>query len=282
MLTIDDVVIFADGLDHPECVAVHPDGSVWAGGEAGQVYRISRDGLVIEEVTNTKGFNLGIAFSPDASWLAICDLKNKCVWKYHLQTNVLSVFAEGADRHLFNIPNYASFSKNGHLFISDSGAFRKNIGKIFCFDTNGNGEVWHEGPFNFTNGLALSDKEDWLYVVSTWLPGVERVQIKKDGSAGVREIFCVLPKTCPDGIAFDKEMNLYIGCYTPNVIYKVTPAKEISILLDDWEAHTLSNPTNIAFGGADFDELYTANLGRWHISKIAVGAKGLPLACHRL
>ena len=131
MLTIDDVVIFADGLDHPECVAVHPDGSVWAGGEAGQVYRISRDGLVIEEVTNTKGFNLGIAFSPDASWLAICDLKNKCVWKYHLQTNVLSVFAEGADRHLFNIPNYASFSKNGHLFISDSGAFIKNIGKRF-------------------------------------------------------------------------------------------------------------------------------------------------------
>jgi len=23
--------VFADGLDHPECVAVHPDGSVWSG-----------------------------------------------------------------------------------------------------------------------------------------------------------------------------------------------------------------------------------------------------------
>jgi hypothetical protein len=25
--------IFAEGLDHPEGVAVHPDGSVWCGGE---------------------------------------------------------------------------------------------------------------------------------------------------------------------------------------------------------------------------------------------------------
>ena len=27
MYTIDDVNIFCDGLDHPECVAVHPDGT---------------------------------------------------------------------------------------------------------------------------------------------------------------------------------------------------------------------------------------------------------------
>ena len=33
--TVQDITIFADGLDHPECVAIHPDGSVWAGGEAG-------------------------------------------------------------------------------------------------------------------------------------------------------------------------------------------------------------------------------------------------------
>jgi gluconolactonase len=42
-ISIDDIEIFADGLDHPECVAVHPDGSVWAGGEAGQIYKVSPD-----------------------------------------------------------------------------------------------------------------------------------------------------------------------------------------------------------------------------------------------
>ena len=75
-ISIDDIEIFADGLDHPECVAVHPDGSVWAGGEAGQIYKVSPDGLEIKEIANTHGFILGIAFPPDVSWLAICDMKN--------------------------------------------------------------------------------------------------------------------------------------------------------------------------------------------------------------
>ena len=123
-LSIEDVTIFADGLDHPECIAVHPDGSVWAGGEGGQIYKISEDGKVIEEVNNTKGFNLGIAFSPDASWLAVCDNKNKCVWKLDIKTNELTKFATGAGGATIDIPNYACFTKSGNLFVSDSGAFR--------------------------------------------------------------------------------------------------------------------------------------------------------------
>ena len=280
-LTIDDVTIFADGLDHPECIAVHPDGSVWAGGEAGQVYRVSADGSEIREVVNTGGFNLGLAFSPDMSWLAICDLKNHCVWKLDLHTLSLIKFAEGAEGVSFNIPNYPCFSKDGHLWVSESGAFRQITGKLFRFDKDGQGGIWHQGPFNFANGLALSAQEDWLYVACTWLPGVERIAINSDGSAGVREIYCTLPQSCPDGLAFDAEGILYVGCYAPNCIYKVTPDKEVSVLIDDWEAHTLSNPTNLAFGGAAFNQLFTANLGRWHISKINIDTKGQKLACHK-
>jgi len=195
LLNIEDVSIFADGLDHPECVTVHPDGSVWAGGEGGQIYKISEDGKVIEEVSNTKGFNLGIAFSPDASWLAVCDLKNKCVWKLTIKSNKLEKFATGADNENFNIPNYASFTKNGKLFVSESGAFRQVTGKIFCFDENGKGMIWHHGPFSFANGLALSADEKFLYVVCTCLPGVERIAITEDGTAGGREVFCTLPQT---------------------------------------------------------------------------------------
>ena len=61
MLTINNVSIFADGVDHSECVCVHPDGSVWAGGEAGQVYRISTDGK-IEQVNTTGGLYTGPGF----------------------------------------------------------------------------------------------------------------------------------------------------------------------------------------------------------------------------
>lgn len=277
-IPVENISIFADGLDHSECVAVHPDGTVWAGGEAGQIYKISADGKEINEVHNTGGFILGIAFSPDCSWLAICDLKNKCVWKLHLASNSISKFATGADGENLSIPNYAVFDNAGRLYVSDSGAFRQINGKIFCFNKNGKGTIWHHGPFNFANGMALSKDEKSLYVVCTWLPGVEKIKINDDGTAGEREVFITTPESLPDGIAFDEDENIYISCYTPARIYKADKLGNLSVLADDWEAHTLSNPTNIAFRG---NELFASNLGRWHISRMDVNIAGLKLACHK-
>ena len=257
--------VFADGLDHPECVAVHPDGSVWAGGENGQIYKISADGRHVEEIVNTGGFILGIAFSPNADWLAVCDLNNQCLWRLEVNSVKLSKFSEGIENHSFNIPNYIVFDSAGNLYVSESGAFREITGKILKFAPNGSGIVWHEGPFNFANGLALDKNQKFLYLVSSWLPGVERIAINQDGSPGDRSVFCTLPETVPDGIAFDGNGNLLVSCYTPNKIFIVEPDQTCTVLVDDWEAHTLSNPTNIAFGGQNFDQLFVSNLGRWHI-----------------
>lgn len=273
-------MVFAEGLDHPECVIYHPEGTLWAGGEAGQIYRISDNGKVVEEVANTQGFVLGIALSPDCSWLLICDLANKCLWRMEMDSYKLTKFADGVLGHLFNIPNYACFDKKGNIYVSESGGFRRKEGKILKFDKEGNGEVWSAGPFNFANGIALDASEEYLYVVCSFMPGVERIAIKKNGTAGHRQMFVTLPETVPDGLAFDTKGNLYVSCYSPNKIYRVLPDSTISVLVEDWEAHTLSNPTNMAFGGADFDQLFTSNLGRWHISKIDMGVKGLKLVCH--
>ncbi|MEY3369207.1 MAG: hypothetical protein RI973_2362 [Bacteroidota bacterium] len=278
---LSQACIFAEGLDHPECIAVHPDGSVWAGGEAGQIYRISPDGSKVEQVAGTEGFVLGLAFSPGAEWLAVCDLGKKCVWKLDLQNMELSLFASGADSHQFNIPNYPVFDKDGNLYVSESGAPREVKGKILKFDADGKGRVWHHGPFNFANGLALGPGESQLYVACSFLPGVERLVILPDGSAGERSLYCTLPESVPDGLAFDENGNLYVTCYAPNKIYRVTPEGAVSAWLDDWDGHTLSNPTNIAFGGPGMDQLFTANLGRWHVTRINAGVKGLPLVSHR-
>lgn len=281
MYRIEDVNVFCDGLDHPECVAIHPDGTVWAGGEGGQIYHISADGRKVTEVCNTRGFILGIAFSPDLSWMAICDLKNCCVWKLDLQSNHLTMLFSVIDGVQVQIPNYPVFDDAGNLYVSDSGGFRSITGRIYRFDRAGSGSVWHPGPFNFPNGMALSGDQTYLYVACTWLPGVERIEIGADGTAKNREVYILIPKTCPDGLAFDNDENLYVACYAPNSIYIVKKSRSVRVLIHDWESHTLCNPTNMAFGGKQFNELFFANLGRWHLGKIDLKTKGLKLACHK-
>jgi gluconolactonase len=282
ILPLDRASIFYDGLDHPEGVAVHPDGSVWAGGEAGQIYRLAPDGSSAEEVANVGGFVLGIAFSPDASWLAACDLKQQCVWRVDMETFEVSEFArQPGDGPPLAIPNYPVFGRDGTLYVSDSGAFREVNGRVLAFDASGAGRTWHAGPFNFANGMCLSPAGDALYVVCSWLPGVERVAIRPDGSAGEREVVAVIPDTVPDGVAVDASGALYVSCYTPCRIYRVQPGGEPEVFIDDWEAHMLGNPTNIAFAGENFDQIITANLGSWHLTRIDAGVRGAPLACHR-
>lgn len=95
--------IFYDGflgtprLDHPEGVAVHPfDGSVWCGGEQGQLYRIAPDGSSAEIVATTEGFLLGVTVSPSGDAVFVCDIFHRAVFRYDIASGSLSRFAEGS------------------------------------------------------------------------------------------------------------------------------------------------------------------------------------------
>ena len=55
---------------------------------------------------------------------------------------------------------------------------------------------------------------------------------------------------------------------------RIQPGGHVDVLLREWSAHLLAHPTNIAFRGAT---MFTANLGRWHITRLEVGVEGLPL-----
>src|SRR5437868_7944178 len=61
-IPIERFEIYANGLDHPECLAFDRAGFLWAGGEAGQVYRIAPDSTV-ETVATLGGFCAGVALS---------------------------------------------------------------------------------------------------------------------------------------------------------------------------------------------------------------------------
>src|SRR5205085_11708187 len=94
-ISIKRASVFCEGLDHPECVAVHPDGTLYAGGEAGQIYHISADGKRVDHIASTGGFVLGVAVSPDGTWLAVCDLRKQALLRLDLATGRLSKIAGG-------------------------------------------------------------------------------------------------------------------------------------------------------------------------------------------
>lgn len=271
--------VFYDGLltdpqlDHPEGVAVHRDGSVWCGGERGQIYRISADGSSMEQVASTGGYCLGMAFDKEDN-LYVCDLKHQAVMKVDVKSDTTDKFATDADNRGLKIPNFPVFDDAGRLYVSDSHAFKEPGPGIFRFDPDGKGELWYAEPINFANGLAHSPDSRYLYVSETFGNIVSRISIEVDGSAGAREEVASLPGTLPDGLAFDVDGNLYIACYEPSQVLHMTPDGAVACLIGDEEAHLFCHPTNLAFREGT---LFTTNLGRCHITAVETTAEGLPL-----
>jgi sugar lactone lactonase YvrE len=281
LLSEDRVSVFFDGalhdpqLDHPEGVAIHPDGSVWCGGERGQIFRLEPDGGSIEQVASTDGFCLGMAFDRSGEHLFVCDQRHAAVFRLDVGTGRVERFADGAADRPFRIPNFPALDAEGRLYVSDSHTFPASPGPgVFRIEPDGRGQLWYDRDVVFANGLAVAPDGSALYVAETFASNVFRIPILEDGSAGDRESVAHVPGSLPDGLAFDVEGNLYVGCYEPSHVLRIDPAGRVEVLWHDATAHMLAHPTNIAFRGTT---MFTANLGRWHLTRIEVGIEGVRL-----
>jgi gluconolactonase len=284
MLLGDDAgSVFFDGtltdpqLDHPEGLAVHPDGSVWCGGERGQIYRLDPEGRALEQIASTEGFCLGMAFDPTAEHLFVCDLKHAAVFRLEVSSGRVERFADGGPAGRFRIPNYPAFGPDGNLYVSDSHAFRDPGPGIWRVDAAGRSTLWCERDLDFANGLAFDAAGRHLYVAETFGNRISRIAVRDDGSSGELETVATVA-AWPDGLAFDAAGNLYVGCYEPSQVLRIDPEGRVDVLFREASAHLLAHPTNVAFRDTT---LFTANLGRWHLTRIEVGAAGLPLPVRR-
>ncbi|HLY62017.1 MAG TPA: SMP-30/gluconolactonase/LRE family protein [Terriglobia bacterium] len=266
---------FATGLDHPEGLAVSRDGVVYAGGEAGQVYRISEDGKSIDVIARTGGYCLGIALDRDDR-IYICDCGRKCVIRVDSKGQV-EVFASEVDGHPFQTPNFGVFDRKGNLYVSDSGDWEQVNGRVYRITPAGHVSIFHPGPFYFANGLALTDSEDHLYVVETTAHRVLRIPIRPDGSAGSPEVFVDEMLRVPDGLAFDASQSLYVTCYASDVLYRVTRDGVAEMLCRDENSYMLNRPTNCAFSGLEGNKLLIANVGGEFLTELTLPERGMPL-----
>jgi sugar lactone lactonase YvrE len=103
------------------------------------------------------------------------------------------------------------------------------------------GRVFYDGLFaepmlDHPEGLAVHrDGRVWC--------GGERGQvyrIEADGSA--MEQIAQAEEGFSPGMAFDAEGNLYVACYEPSQVIRVTPDGTVECLIRDEEAHLLCHP----------------------------------------
>jgi sugar lactone lactonase YvrE len=255
----------ANGLDHPEGVCWSPaPGAVYAGGEAGQLYRFDLGGGPVETVaTAPGGFLLGMALDAAGNVYA-CDPN---------AGHVLRIAPDGGiepygDR--VGYPNYPVFDRDGNLWVTDSGTWDEVSGGLVRIAPGGATERV-AGPFRFANGLAIGG--DHLYMVESQMPGVMRMPL----AGGDFEPVVTLPRTVPDGLAFDAEGGLWIGCYQPNHIYRLAPDGGLELVVDDWTGEYVMSPTNLAFAGERLVVLVLASLCGWAVKAIDPGVRGAAL-----
>ena len=271
---LEALSVLAEGLDHPECVATSPEGVLYAGGEAGQIYRVDTTHGSVREVANTGGFVLGISFDGNGRCYA-CDIRRNELLRVDVERGGVEVYSRGTgERPLVN-PNLGAFDAQGNCYLTSSGSWHGDDGCIFRVDPSGRTDLWCTESSQFPNGCCIDGRS--LLVAESTANAVTRIPIRPDGSAGPREVVVELPGAIPDGVALDVEGTMYVCCYRPDRVYMVTQDGTARILADDPEGTLLAAPANCAWIGERRERFVCANLGRWHLTAGIVGPPGRAL-----
>src|SRR6202022_2093147 len=162
------------------------------------------------------------------------------------------VASEGCGCRLI-CPHYGLFDSRGNYFVTDSGQWRKRNGRLLRFTPEGRGEQIG-GTFGYANGLALSADERHLFMVESDTDRVLRIEV----ATGKAEVYAEEVGRLPDGLALDRDGDLFVSCYASDDIHRISPTGEKTLFAYDRWAILLSRPTNMAFRAG---YIYVANLG---------------------
>jgi gluconolactonase len=223
---------------------VLPDGEIreWATVNMANGHKVLADGT---HVVMEQGENAAIAFL-DANG------------------SVIRRITQDDQGRRFRYPNDVTPDRiNGGFYFTDPGEFMKyEPGRIFYVSPQGQVRTISDGAVDFPNGIVLRPDGQTLLVAESLQNRVLEFRVTEPGRIDSRfRIFAILPsfpnpwtngEAEPDGMALDEAGNLYVAHFGAGLVHVLNPNGQLLGSLG-----TGSNSiTNLAFGGADFNELY--------------------------
>jgi sugar lactone lactonase YvrE len=131
-------------------------------------------------------------------------------------------------------------------------------GNFYRLDPDGSA-TRADGPYTIANGPAIAADGSFLLHTDTALATIFRFDIRDDGSLGPRMPFIAFAPEWgkPDGMTFDAEGCLWVGCWGAGCVTRFSPEgrRERSIALP------ASQITSCTFAGADLDRMFVTSAG---------------------
>jgi sugar lactone lactonase YvrE len=204
----------------PEDVEVDKEGRVYAGTSDGKIARVLVDDTV-EELANTHGRPLGLRFDSNDN-LIVCDAFRGLL-SVDKQGNV-TVLASQAEGVRLNVTDDLDIASDGMIYFSDASTkYRlpdypldmleaRPYGRLLRYDPGKKKvKVLLKGLY-FSNGVALSQNEDFVLVNETYRYRITRYWLKGP-KAGRRDVFIDNLPGFPDNLASNRKGFFWVALF---------------------------------------------------------------------
>jgi gluconolactonase len=227
---IDDLPFYTEGP------AMDSEGNVYCTTLSGRaILRIDTENKITEWAYSD--CPNGQIVLPDDDHL-VCDVRLAAVRRFDSNgkfiKNEIEKYCAGVEVYC---PNDLITDSSGNIYFTDS---VRDKGKVCFLGANGEQNIL-VNDLDYPNGLVLSSDKKTLYVAESYKNRVIKIALESAGKTkDPIEVFADLPthssgkeiNNLPDGLAMDRDGNLWVAHYGMQAIHKLSPEGKLLTSID--------------------------------------------------
>lgn len=287
----DDLRVVASGLTRPECVLALSNGKLVAANGNGGYSVIEPDGQTRHVITHDNRRRYvpnGIALAANGRIL-MADLGAQAGGLFEIDSGGrLEPLLEAIDGEPLPPSNFLVNDRDGRLWFTISTrqrprtkAWRMDVADGFIGMIDKHGARIVADGIGYTNEVAISPDNAWLYVNETYNQRTSRFPLRHGCELGEKEVIAEYDGAdFPDGLAFDAHGGAWITCIASNRLIVLRPDGEKQIVLADTDTdYAALLASKFRKGTLTQQDMSTAGRSRLgNLSSLAFGGPSLSTA----